>query len=214
MAWPVPSARRPRLGRPPERSKLSLPTFTLLAYGGLAAVSFGASAALGRNPLEREAWLPTSGLEAALASMVLGLAVAALTLLGTRHAARARWARAIGEELHPLVRGRSEHGLVLMALSSGVGEELFFRGLLSPWVGVVLSSLAFGVVHQIRGPGRVGWMVSAALLGLAFALVFGATGSLVGPIVGHVLVNYVNLRGLRQGPVEARPLGGLLGRRR
>ncbi len=202
-----------------DRSRLSAPAWSALAYSTLVVVAFGISLALGRSPLDREPWLPTSGIEAAFSSLVLGLAVAALTLLATRAlGARTKWARALEAELHPIVRGQTDGALSVMALASGVGEEIFFRGLLSPWIGVVLSSLAFGAVHQVRGPGRIGWMASAAALGLAFALVFGATGSLLGPVVGHTLINFWNLRGLRsRSPAAALPpparLGGILRRR-
>lgn len=189
--------------------------WSALAYGALTLLAFGIGLALGRSPLEREPWFPTSGLEAALASLVLGLALAALTLLATRAlGARAAWARALRSELEPIVSGLHDRDLAVMAMASGVGEEIFFRGLLSPWIGIVLSSLAFGAVHQVRGKGRLGWMASAAAFGFAFALVFGATGSLLGPIVGHTLVNWVNLRAMRAraGGGGEPKLGGLLRR--
>lgn len=208
----------PTVGWPSLSPRLSAPAWSALAYSALVVVAFAIALVLGRSPLARDPWLPTSGVEAAFASLVLGLSIAALTLLATRAlGARTKWARALEAELHPIVRGQTDGALSVMALASGIGEEIFFRGLLSPWIGVILSSLAFGAVHQVRGPGRIGWMASAAALGLAFALVFGATGSLLGPVVGHTLINFWNLRGLRSRSSPAIPpparLGGILRRR-
>ena len=104
---------------------------------------------------------------------------------------------------------------MVMALASGVGEELFFRGCLTPLVGVFLSSAAFGVLHQVRGRARWAWAGWATVMGLAFATIYELTGHLVGPILAHVTINLVNLRYLRDHDPEAKPrtLGGLLARR-
>jgi hypothetical protein len=101
-----------------------------------------------------------------------------------------------------------------MAIASGLGEELFFRGWLTPYVGVLASAVAFGAVHQVRGRARWAWAAWAAVMGLAFGSIYRLTGNLAGPIVAHVTVNALNLRYLRDHDPEAKPklLGGLLSR--
>jgi membrane protease YdiL (CAAX protease family) len=49
-------------------------------------------------------------------------------------------------------------------------------------------------------------------MGLLFAVVFRATGSLLGPIAAHAAINAANLRYLRDNDPSPRrrPLGGLL----
>ena len=51
-------------------------------------------------------------------------------------------------------------------------------------------------------------------MGLLFGEVFAMTGSLLGPLLAHALINHSNLRFLRDnGPAAPRrPLGGLLRR--
>jgi membrane protease YdiL (CAAX protease family) len=94
---------------------------------------------------------------------------------------------------------------------SGLGEELFFRGFLVPVIGVAAQAAIFGLAHQLRGPSRWVWVGWATLVGLCLGLVFALTGSLVGPIVTHVLVNGYNLAFLRDhDPTPRRRLGGLL----
>jgi membrane protease YdiL (CAAX protease family) len=57
-------------------------------------------------------------------------------------------------------------------------------------------------------------MAWATVMGLLFGGIFAATGSLVGPIAGHALINGANLRFLRDNDPSPRPraLGGLLRR--
>jgi membrane protease YdiL (CAAX protease family) len=113
-----------------------------------------------------------------------------------------------------VVNGAGDGALLAVALAGAAGEELFFRGLLVPLVGVVASSIAFASLHQIRGPARWGWMLWAGIMGLLFGTIFAATGNLAGPLLAHAVINHHNLRFLRDHnpAAPARPLGGLLRR--
>jgi membrane protease YdiL (CAAX protease family) len=185
-------------------------------YGVLGATAATIAAALGYDPLACPAWLGTSGVAAVVSSLVLGVGVAWVTVRATRTvAARAAWARALHADLRPVVHGQGDGALLLMAVASGLAEELIFRGLLTPLLGVALSSLAFGLMHQMRGRARWAWTLWATLMGFVFASLFCLTGSLVGPIAAHVIVNAVNLRYLRDidpAAPSTSALGGLLSR--
>jgi membrane protease YdiL (CAAX protease family) len=189
----------------------------LAAYVAAGAVAAGVATALGHDPLTCDAWLGTSGAAAVLVSAGLGVCVGATTVAVTRVVVRrAAWGRALHAALRPAVRSTGNGGLLGVAVASAVGEELLFRGLLVPLAGVVLSSLVFGALHQIRGAtaARYGWMAWATVMGLIFGALFAATGSLVGPILGHLIINAYNLRFLRDNDPSPRrrPLGGLLRR--
>lgn len=188
-------------------------SWVVVGYGALGALGASLSLAFGGAPLTRTPWLHESPLEGVVASLVLGVAGAALTIIVTRALfRRARWARALHGELRPIVSGEGGGVLLLMALASSVGEELFFRGFLSVTVGVILSSLAFGALHQVRGRGRIGWAASAFVMGVFLSLVYGITGQLVGCVVAHAIVNVVNLQYVRDHDPNPKPrkLGGLL----
>ena len=192
---------------------LSLPVWVVIGYGALGILGATLAAAFGGDVLRARAWVDVSPTEGAIASVVLGFCGAALAVLVTRVLFRsARWARALHDALRPLVRGRDDRVLVVMAVASSFGEEVFFRGFLSVTVGIWLSSLAFGILHQVRGAGRYGWAGSAFAMGLFFAVLYALTGQLVGCIVSHALVNLVNLRHLRDHDLHPKPrkLGGLL----
>jgi membrane protease YdiL (CAAX protease family) len=102
--------------------------------------------------------------------------------------------------------------MIVMAALSAFGEEMLFRGLLGPAIGVVPQALVFGAAHQISGPSRWVWVAWATLVGLALGGMFQLTGSLIGPIAAHALVNALNLAYLKaHDPAPRRSLGGLLG---
>lgn len=184
-------------------------------YAVVGALSAGVAATLGHDPIACDGWLGASGAAALLLSLGLGVCLGAVTVVATPAVVRrAEWARALHAALRPAVHGTSDWTLLGLAIASATGEELLFRGLLVPTVGVVASSLVFGALHQIRGQGRWGWIAWATVMGLLFALIFRATGSLLGPLVAHAAINHANLRFLRDNDPERRPrpLGGLLNR--
>ncbi len=184
-----------------------------VAYAMLGALAATLTLALGRGPMSCEAWVGSGEAVGLAASVVLGTLIAVVTIVGTRRIVRRwGWARALHADLRPAVRHAGDGAIVVMALASGIGEELFFRGLLTPLLGVLLSSVAFGTLHQVRGRARWAWAAWATMMGLLFAATFRLTGSLVGPMLAHVVINLANLRYLRDTEVEPparRPLGGL-----
>jgi len=187
----------------------------LATYAAIGALAAALSLAFGRNPIDCGGWLGMRGAAGLSSSLGLGICLGAGTIAATRTIVqRAEWARALHLALRPAVHGVDGGTLLALAVASGIGEELLFRGLLVPTVGIALSSLAFGLVHQIRGRARWWWMAWATLMGLLFALIFAATGSLAGPIVAHAAINAANLRYLRDNDPSPprRHLGGLLRR--
>jgi membrane protease YdiL (CAAX protease family) len=174
-------------------------------YAFFATLAVLGAFALGRDPFVTRSVLGLEGHVAALASVGMGAVAATATIVVSRLAVRASaWGRALHADLRPAVSGASDRGILVMALASGIGEELVFRGLLVPLVGIVLSSLAFGLLHQVRGRARWAWAAWAALTGAVFGAIFVLTGSLAGPILAHVGINFVNLRHLRDhGPGAA-----------
>lgn len=120
-------------------------------------------------------------------------AAAALIVLSDWTTRKTAWgdalARGMAEALGPL----SLPNAVLLALASGLAEEVFFRGALQPRVGWVLASLLFGCVHFVPRREFLPWTAFAIGAGFLFGALFLWTGNLVAPVVAHVVVNGVNL---------------------
>lgn len=142
------------------------------------------------------------------ASVGLGLALAVVVVAFTRVAVRHfAWARALADGLRPAVWSLSTPHIVAVALASSIAEELLFRAVLVPWLGVGLAAAAFGLAHQMRGPARWPWVAFSFVVGLALGGLYAATGSLVGPIVAHAAINAANLAWLRSGRWAAATAG-------
>jgi uncharacterized protein len=202
-------------GAPDRRHRITVLLSALAAYLAVAVVAAGVSVTLGRNPVACDAWLDAGGVAAVLVSLGVGVCVGSMTVAASRvMVRRAEWARSLHAALRPAVHGTGDGWLAAIALASATGEELLFRGLLVPMLGLVASAMVFGALHQIRGRARWGWLAWATVMGLLFGAMFLATGSLAGPIVAHAIINAANLRFLRDNDPAPRPraLGGLLRR--
>lgn len=162
-----------------------------------------------------EPWLQLGPRVSHTYSLLLGIAFGGLVVISTRPmVARFSWAKHLHQTLRPIARSISSTGIFVLAVLSAIGEELLFRGLLAPWIGLLPQALLFGVVHQVPGRSRWVWVTWASLIGLALGAMFELTGSLVGPLVAHALINGLNLLYLkRHDPEPQHRLGGLLSQR-
>jgi len=187
-----------------------------IAYALIAGVAVVIGFAFDRASLLRyeNAWLSLSDSEAHLFSLVLGVAFAVLVVVGTRLlVAQAAWARNLHRDLRPLTLRLDLPGILAVAVCSAVAEELVFRGLLMPWLGLVPQAILFGVAHaQLSGPSRWVWVAWATVVGLALGAICELTGSLLGPMLSHALINGLNLAYLKSHDTAPprRALGGLL----
>lgn len=81
-----------------------------------------------------------------------------------------------------------------LSLAAGVGEEIVFRGYLLPYfdslvgpAGAVLAStLLFGLGHAYQGAGGI---IRTGAVGLLLAGAYLATGSLLAPVLLHVVID-------------------------
>ncbi len=202
----------PRLSLP-SRSRWAKPRVNLQAlraaalYSSMAAIAVAIAMGLRDGPAWEHPtpWLALRKPAAVALSAVLGLTLAALVIGATRVVVvRFEWGQRLHRDLRPMARELSIQHILLLAGLSSLGEELLFRGLLTPAIGVVMSAALFGLAHQIAGPSRWVWVGWAAVIGVGLGAVFVATGSLIGPLLAHAVVNAANLTFLR----DHEPRGG------
>lgn len=128
---------------------------------------------------------------------LLGLGAGAL-LLGLWWGAEgiSPLARKLQEQLSAILGPLSASEAFSLALLSGFAEELFFRGAVQGQWGWLPATILFALLHT--GPGRHFrlWTVFAALAGALFGGLMAWRGNLLAPVLGHILVNGVNLRRL------------------
>jgi membrane protease YdiL (CAAX protease family) len=94
-------------------------------------------------------------------------------------------------------------GFYRVSVTAGIVEEIVFRGFvlwylsffMPLWPAVLVSSVVFGLAHSYQG---LSGMIRVALIGLAFGALFVFSGSIWLPIVGHILVDVLQGRQLRE----------------
>lgn len=194
-----------------KRSRSPSALRAVIAYGAMSAIAVTIALALRDGPAwEHPApWLVLRKPAAIALSAGLGLLLSAIAILATRVVVgRFSWGQRLHRDLRPMARDLSLGHILLLAGLSSLGEELLFRGLLAPSIGVVLSAALFGLAHQITGPSRWVWVGWAMVIGVGLGAVFAATGSLVGPLLAHAVMNAVNLAYLRDHEPAGDASGG------
>jgi uncharacterized protein len=107
-----------------------------------------------------------------------------------------------GGMLEGIMQGLGLNGLwaFFLALTSSLGEELFFRGFLLAlgvkflpvWLAVLAQAAVFAAFHP--APAKAwGYPLWTALVGVVLALVTLACGSVEPAILAHYLFNHLNL---------------------
>lgn len=105
-------------------------------------------------------------------------------------------ARQLEDQLAAVLGALSAPEAFGLAVISGLAEELFFRGAVQGQWGWLPATVLFAVLHS--GPGRAFrlWTLFAVLAGALFGGLMLWRGNLLAPVIGHFLVNGVNLRRL------------------
>lgn len=190
------------------------------------------AAALGRALGTPSLFTAPAGGEGVVASLVAAVALALVVVAVGRRLESRPWYRAMGDTLrHALEVALGpdfDHYAIAVAAYSAVGEEALFRGVVQPWLiglagqlldpdgppgllatalGVTGAALVFGLVHLPRVKELRPWTVFAFVVGLLFGVLAAASGSLLAPIVAHLVINWLNMRRLKSFPRPSDPTG-------
>ena len=123
--------------------------------------------------------------------LLAGMLVLALSGVAMR---RTAWGRDLAEGFAEILGPLSAREAWWLALVSAFGEEMLFRGLLQPWLGLTATSLLFGLLHVIPRRELLPWTAFSIAAGFLLGWLFAFSGTLVAPIACHALVNGINLR--------------------
>jgi membrane protease YdiL (CAAX protease family) len=190
-----------RLAPTPRAPRLSRTHVILLLYGALALFAVGWGALRGRANVYQ--YGATDRLHLAmspLVGLVFGLAMVFVSRLLVHSM---EWARVLHREFHAVVHELSSREIFLLAVTSSVGEEMFFRGALLPTVGLFASSLLFALVHVRPHARFLPWTLMSFIIGLAMGLLYMKLGDLGAPIVAHFTINFLNLNYISKTELRA-----------
>ena len=103
--------------------------------------------------------------------------------------------------VRPLFEHVSAGQIIVVSVLAGMAEELLFRGVVQPLVGLPAASAIFGAVH-VGGRGFIGYGLWAACIGALFGWLMVTTGGLLAPIVAHAVYDALALAYVRYGPSD------------
>src|SRR5438552_17637695 len=165
----------------------------MTAYLGLGAVALAWGNLRGQpNVWHLGGQEPMLGMT--VAGIICGLAAGLVLVFASRMALyRFEWSRALHRELRHLLFPLTDVEIVVLAVASSFGEEMFFRGAMLPAIGILGSSAIFALLHIGPKARHLPWTVSSFAIGLLFGAMFQWTGDLTGPVLAHFLVHFLNL---------------------
>lgn len=108
------------------------------------------------------------------------------------------WSREMARALAASIGRRSWLTCLVIAVSSAIGEELLFRGVLQERLGIAIATVLFAAAHFPAERALWPWPLLALPIGLAFGGLYTWSGAVCAPIVAHAVINLVNLRQLER----------------
>ena len=192
--------RQPDLSPQEIRSRSRAFTIGLLGVleGALALLAMGIGYFIGFSPIRNLHW-STQSLLLGLLAVVPMVFVFCFSVRSNWHPVR-RIRIFLLRRVMPMFEGQPG-AVLLVSLLAGIGEEVFFRGLiqagLHSWiggwiglcVGLLFGSGLFGLLHSAS---RM-YMISAAVFGLYFGLLLLWTDNLLVPIIAHAVYDCIVL---------------------
>lgn len=184
-----------------ENNRQIMLKLTLGLYSFMAAISLAWGFFRDRPNIwmHSEPWLELPWWATIPAGALLGWGLGwCISWLSIWMVGRARWARELMAEFKSLLGGFDNHEILMIALFSSVGEELFFRGILLPGTGLIISSLAFGLLHVPTSRRMIPWTLQALAMGFLLGFFFVLTGDLTICVVTHFVINARNLKHIQK----------------
>jgi membrane protease YdiL (CAAX protease family) len=162
--------------------------YLLLALLGIALTIWRESSrvAFDAFALPTDAWMLPVG-----ASLVIVLGV---HLFFVRAVERWEMFKKSARDIRIWLGDLSEREMLIVSISSALGEEFFFRGWLLNETGLIISSVIFGLVHLPPNRNWYYWPFFAALMGVCLGSVCLWTDTLVYAFAIHAGINFLNLR--------------------
>lgn len=102
-------------------------------------------------------------------------------------------------QIYPLLAQIRSTQIILLSVVAGFGEEVLFRGVIQPFVGIWLASLLFASIHVLRWDSDGVKMIAFYLpFGLLLGWLYALTQNLWGCMVAHTLYDIIALWWIRE----------------
>ena len=138
-----------------------------------------------------------------LNNVVLGLVLdLGLHLLTRSMTGRVKWSDELMTWFESELGRLSLVDALCLALLSGFGEELLFRGAMQASWGIGVTTILFALVHWPPDKRLRAWTWMAGIVGLIFGLLVEYRGSVVPAVAAHVGINFLNLAYIGRHPAK------------
>ena len=144
-------------------------------------------------------WVRTLG-EYPARDASVGLGAGLLLAFVSRLAVVLPAGRAMAEAFTRAIGRPSLWTCLALAAAAGTSEELLFRAVLQPELGIWLVTVLFAAAHFPFDRSLALWPLLAFPTGLVFGGLYESTGAALAPIVAHTVVNGLNLVWLSRRP--------------
>jgi membrane protease YdiL (CAAX protease family) len=204
------------VSEPPSQPEYRLPASAVVAF---YAVMGGGAALVGVFILGLDPFVPFPEIDRSpVTGLLLGAGVGLVTVVLSRVMDRFfEWSRALTRMFREVLGALTPSDTLVLAVASSLGEEILFRGVLLPELGLVASSLIFGLAHGVA-PGQPAEMwstlrrllplvIAAVVMGFAFGLAVEYTGNILAAVVAHFTINYLNLNQMYRSDWQTPPRG-------
>ncbi|MEM0143125.1 MAG: type II CAAX endopeptidase family protein [Candidatus Micrarchaeaceae archaeon] len=98
----------------------------------------------------------------------------------------------INTNVQAVTNGLPVYFFIFIIIIAPINEEIFFRGLLCPRIGIFASALIFGLMHYLSY-FSIAEFIAAFVFGIAAGYIFIKTSSLYSSIIGHMLFDLINI---------------------
>ena len=107
------------------------------------------------------------------------------------------------EVMQPVFGNLSMTEIIVVSAVAGIGEELLFRGVLQPELGLFPASMIFGLAHM-GGGGTLAFGCWVMVMGGMLGILAIVTEGLLGPIIAHAVydaaaMSYIRWDGNERG---------------
>jgi membrane protease YdiL (CAAX protease family) len=129
-------------------------------------------------------------------SLGVALGVGTAALSAVIYGLWPRYRHSADAYLHLILVPLAWPDLLWLGLLPGMSEELLFRGVMFPalgltWMGLAVSSLCFGLLHLNRLQ-HWPYVLWATVIGAGFGWAMWRTDNLLVPVVAHAVANWVS----------------------
>ncbi len=98
----------------------------------------------------------------------------------------------INTNVQAVTKGLPLYFFAFAIILAPIDEEILFRGLLCPRIGIIASALIFSILHYLSY-FSMAELVAAFIFGVAAGYIFMKTSSLYPSIIGHMLFDLTNI---------------------